>query len=294
MKMDDIIAFDAVVEHKSISRAAEALRLTQSAVTRRIQNLEDSLGVELLSRQTRPSRPTPIGLRVHEQARSALRQLEQIGQIVQEAAPPAGGMRIGIPQFLSEAIAIGAIAELGAQFPALDIRVTTATTPALLHGLQAGELDAAALVLPRLGQLPAPLTGHPLGPLPMAVVARSGDLPAASYRLSQVHDRGWVLNPGECGFRNGLRDALDAQGLPMRLNLDVAGVEVQLGLVAAGLGLGLVPAHMLPASAHRGGIAPVPIKDFELRNDLWLARPPMLGRLTQAAMALSGIIRKVL
>lgn len=294
MKMDDILAFDAVIQHKSVSRAAEILQLTQSAVTRRVQNLEDALGVELLSRQTRPARATPIGLRVYEQARSALQQLEQITNIVQETAEPEGIMRLGIPQFLSEAISVGAIADLGAQFPALDIRVTTGTTPALLHGLQSGTLDTAALVLPHHGQLPAPLAGHRLSPLSMVVVARAGDLPDPAYRLAQIHDRGWILNPGECGFRNGLADALAAQALPMKLNLDVAGVEVQLGLVAAGLGLALVPAHMLGASRHGQAITPVPVEDFLLQNDLWLARPPVLGRLTRAANAFGSFVRQSL
>lgn len=294
MKMDDILAFDAVIQHKSISRAAEMLRVTQSAVTRRVQNLEEALGVELLSRQTRPSRPTQIGLRVYEQARSALQQLEQITNIVQESAVPEGLYRLGIPQFLSEGIAVGAITSLGDQFPGLDIRVTTATTPALLNGLLTGELDTAALVLPQSGTLPTPLIGHRLSPLAMSVVARAGDLPGGRHRLAQLQDRGWILNPDECGFRNGLKHALDAQALPMKLNLDVAGVEVQLGLVAAGLGLGLVPSHMLDASRHRAAIMTVEMEDFRLRNDLWIARPPILGRLTRAANAFGAFVRQSL
>ena len=294
MKVDDILAFDAVVEHKSISRAAEMLRITQSSVTRRVQSLEEALGVTLLDRQSRPSRPTEMGRRVYEQARSAIQQIEQIASIVSESAEPAGLLRLGIPQFLSETIALGAIEYLKRRYSALEVRVVTATTPQLLDALRTDALDTAALVLQSPGRLPTELTGHRLGALPMAVVARKGELAESGYRLAQISDRGWILNPGECGFRNGLGDALAAQSLPMRLNFDVAGVDVQLELVASGFGLGLVPADMLARSHHRDAVEVVPVSDFALRNELWFARPPVLGRLTKAANDFGAYVRKSL
>ena len=55
MNLTDLEAFVSVIDHGSIVGASAALHLTQSAVTRRIQNLEDLLGVPLLDRQTRNS-----------------------------------------------------------------------------------------------------------------------------------------------------------------------------------------------------------------------------------------------
>jgi len=172
--------------------------------------------------------------------------------------------------------------------------VTTATTPALLSGLLSGDIDTAVLVMSRQGSLPEALVGHRLSPLSMTVVAQRVATSPADYRLVELHSRGWILNPGECGFRNGLNNALNAQGLPLKLNLDVAGVEVQLGLVAAGHGLALVPAHMLETSRHRDAIEPLAVSDFRLDNDLWLARPRILGRLTQAATSFGAYIRQVM
>jgi DNA-binding transcriptional LysR family regulator len=56
MKIDDIEAFVTVVRCQSISAAAQVLELTQPAVTRRIQNFEEALGVVLLDRNTKPPR----------------------------------------------------------------------------------------------------------------------------------------------------------------------------------------------------------------------------------------------
>jgi DNA-binding transcriptional LysR family regulator len=70
MKLDEMEAFVEVVRSQSLSHAANALGLTQPAVTRRLQNLEEALGVELLDRNTKPLKPTPLGRAIFEQCRS--------------------------------------------------------------------------------------------------------------------------------------------------------------------------------------------------------------------------------
>ena len=67
MKIDDLNAFVAVIRCQTISQAADALQLTQPAITRRVQNFEEALGVELLDRNTKPLKPTSMGLRVYGQ-----------------------------------------------------------------------------------------------------------------------------------------------------------------------------------------------------------------------------------
>ena len=61
MNTRDLQAFVAVVESGSMVRAAERLHLTQPGLTRRVQNLETMLGVELLERQSKPLKPSAAG-----------------------------------------------------------------------------------------------------------------------------------------------------------------------------------------------------------------------------------------
>ena len=72
MNLSDLEAFAAVVECGSIVGAAGRLYLTQSAVTKRIQNLEGALDVILLDRQSRPMRPTHVGKKVYDHAEEIL------------------------------------------------------------------------------------------------------------------------------------------------------------------------------------------------------------------------------
>jgi len=104
-------------------------------------------------------------------------------------------------------------------------------------------------------------------------VARRG------YRLADWSDRGWVLNPDGCGFRAGLKRALNDRGLPFVLQMDTSGRELQLEMVARGHGVGLVPRTLLAASAHRDALAAVPLSDFKPEVDLWLLQSRAPGML---------------
>jgi DNA-binding transcriptional LysR family regulator len=72
MEFDDIRAFVAIAEARSVSRAARALYLTQPAVTRRMQRLESALGVTLCDRTRRPVTLTEAGQTVLERCRHVL------------------------------------------------------------------------------------------------------------------------------------------------------------------------------------------------------------------------------
>ena len=78
MNLIDLEAFISVVDRGSIVAAAAHLHLTQSAVTRRIQNLEDVLGSPLLDRHSRPLQPTRAGQETYEFAKPVLSSVNDL------------------------------------------------------------------------------------------------------------------------------------------------------------------------------------------------------------------------
>ena len=78
MRIDDIDALLATVQFSSLNQAAEYLGITQSAITRRLQRLEQELNVTLLERQTRPLTLTAAGHRVYEQCLSIKRETKKL------------------------------------------------------------------------------------------------------------------------------------------------------------------------------------------------------------------------
>src|SRR5216684_3487649 len=93
MNLIDLEAFVSVVDHGSIVAAAAALHLTQSAVTRRVQSLEDMLGVSLLDRQTRPLQPTLAGRETYEFARPVLSSVSDLKAAITQNGEPSGKPR---------------------------------------------------------------------------------------------------------------------------------------------------------------------------------------------------------
>ena len=279
MKIDDIAAFVSVVRSRSLSQAAKDMSLTQPAITRRVQNLEESLGVELLDRATKPPKPNAVGQLVYEQCRIVLDEIERLRELVAVDARPSGGLRLGVTQGIGDLVLRGTLDALAAHYPDLSPRVVTGWGRQLVDQVHDGELDAAAVWLPANAVLPKNATGCALERTRLVVVAPKDEVTKRSYRLADWHERGWILNPDGCGFRAGLRRALAALGLPLVVRLDTNGRELQLELVARGHGLGLVPLPLLESSAQRDALAVVPFADFKPQIDLWLVHRPSLGRL---------------
>jgi len=76
-------------------------------------------------------------------------------------------------------------------------------------------------------------------------------------------------------------------GKALKLSVDSHGTDMQLRLVAAGLGLGLVPKSVLAQSPYRSRLSVLKVSDFALKLDVWLVHPHQMGNLTQATAMVS-------
>ena len=292
MKLDEIEAFVAVVRNQSLSQAANSLALTQPAVTRRIQNFEEALGVALLDRNTKPLKTTPMGRAVYEQCRAIVREVDMLRHLVTDDAPLAGVLRLGVAQTVADVAMLKALHALREAHPELQARVSTGWGSPLLQKVEDGELDAAVVLLPVNRTLPEALVGDVLGSLKLAVVARKGSMKKRIHTLADCQAQGWVLNPDGCGFRAGLQHALAAQGYALKLNLETLGTELQLGLVADGVGLGLVPLPLLQASTHAAQLDVIQLSDFKPEIAVWMVRSRALGKMQSALTVLSDSIER--
>ncbi|WP_198320711.1 LysR family transcriptional regulator [Azohydromonas aeria] len=282
MKTEDLRAFDAVVRHGSISLAARELGLTQPATTRRIQSLEESLGVQLLDRSIKPPKPSTLGLRVHAQTRAALREIDALSHLVATDAVPQGRLRMGLTHSMGSFGLVELLLDVKTAFPGVQLQLSTDWSTKLVDAVLHGRLDAAAVFMPGSKVWPDGLVAQRLASTEVVVVAAKGRFARASVRLRDVFEAGWVLNPDGCGFRAGLQRALSEQGLPFHLNLETHGSELQLGLVAAGLGLGLVARPALQSSHLAESLDVLGVRDFSLAPDVWMVSASAQGNLQRA------------
>ncbi|MEQ0273847.1 LysR family transcriptional regulator [Klebsiella sp. CN_Kp100] len=287
MRIDDIDALLATVQFSSLNQAAEYLGITQSAITRRLQRLEQTLNVTLLVRQTRPLTLTAAGHRVYEQCLSIKRETKKLYGLLDPEAEPHGILRLGVPQSVAEIALQPALTALRQQFPALRPQVTCGWSGLLQKRLESVELDGVLAMGPEQQRFAEGYGGRLLCPLDIAVIAaKSWRLHAGALR--DCAEKGWVLNPDGCGLRAGLIRELQSQGLRLALNVETAGAQLQISLVAQGLGLGLVPRAALAASPWRDEVTILTLADFQPEVHLWLVHAQNLANLSQPLTFFAG------
>jgi DNA-binding transcriptional LysR family regulator len=279
MNTNDLVAFVAVVETGSIVAASARLNLTQPGVTRRVQNLEDMLGAELLDRQSKPLKPTAAGREAYEQGRLVLRTLDDLKSGVATDGVVRGEFRLGITPYLSEAGLSGPLDMLRAQFPSLSVRVVSGWSPDQAERVSRNQLDAAAICLPD-GVVPSnDLVCDDLGSQPVVfVVARETKIPKA-ISLRDLSHLSWVINQDGCGFRGALKRHFEAAHLPFQIAVEALDSELRLSLVARGVGIGLVTPVALKRSPLRSRLKTVKVEDFEPAVRAWVVHRPPAGRL---------------
>lgn len=282
MNLHDLEAFVAVVEQGSVGAAATRLHVTQPAVTRRLQSLESALGTRLLDRETRPPQLTVDGRAVLEQARRLLRGVAELKSSVAPAALPSGELRLGVTPGVGD-LALGKpIGALRRDFPQLALRLHSPWSNELLVQLRDGALDAAAVMLPAGREPPADLVGSSVGGDRVEVVAARGLRLPARPTLADLASHSWVLSPQGCYYHTSIGRALARANLPFNVAVDLFGPELQLALVAEGVGLGLLPTRLVARSRHRRALKPVDVADFKIEVTVWVLHRPALGRLATA------------
>ena len=123
-KLTSIKAFTRVVQHGSFAAAARELRLSRSAVSKYVIDLEQALGVQLLVRTTRSASPTENGQAYYERCVAILADLEEADLAVTRLqAEPRGMLRVNAPMSFGTLHLGAAIADFMKKYPALHIQL---------------------------------------------------------------------------------------------------------------------------------------------------------------------------
>ena len=294
MNLIDLEAFVSVVDHGSIVAAASHLHLTQSAVTRRIQNLEESLGTSLLDRQTRPMLPTRAGQETYEFAKPVLNSVSDLKAGVMEGGEPSGDFRFGMSRSLGD-LAIGSpIRCLRADLPKVRIQAFVQWSGVLLDRLATRALDCAVVLLPEGITPPASLASECLGATPFTIVTAKNNRLSQPATLEELASNSWVLNPHGCSARQSLETAFLQRGLPFVSAVEAEGYELHLSLVSDGVGLGLVMPQVLNSSALRKRVRPVTVKGLSLMQNVWILHSRHIGRLAPAVRCVRDAVKQQL
>ena len=156
--LDDLLAFVAVGEERSFTRAAAKLAVSQSALSHTIRNLEARLGVRLLTRTTRSVSPTEAGERLLSALGPRFQEIDaELAAVSELRKKPAGTIRITATENATETLLLPKLAPLLGEYP--DIRVeiiidyglTDIVAQRLDAGVRSGEQVAKGMIAVRIG-----------------------------------------------------------------------------------------------------------------------------------------------
>ena len=249
MNLRFVEAFYWVASLKSISRAAEKLHLTQSAMSSRISTLEDELGVLLLDRGDKQFRLTTAGARFLVYADKLLALQREVKREMGSAQQMAVAMRIGAIESVLHSWLIPWLEKLRADHPGLELELTVETTPILMELVTRGALDVV------FAALPAASTGvrnHVLPPMDMAFVGNPLLHKKRNYSLFELADMELLT------FQKGSQPHVTLLDLFKKYRLEpkkvhaISSISAMVQLVQSGFGVAFLPRA---AVARLGGFA---------------------------------------
>lgn len=251
MELRHIRQFIVVAEEGHVTRAAERLGMQQPPLSQRIKAIEKELGVQLFQRKARGVDLTEAGRIFLDNARTILAQYERAFESTRRAARGEHGrLFVGVPPTAPfHPLVPFVIRKFREAFPHVALTMEELLRTELMDRLRNEQTDVAFLRAP-LTEAPG-LVIHPLLVEPMLLAMPTGHAlasgaPRAVIPLKKLADETFIVYARELGpaiYEATIAACLEA-GFTPRLGQEAPRITSALGLVAAGLGIAMVPATM--------------------------------------------------
>jgi DNA-binding transcriptional LysR family regulator len=244
---DLIRSFVVVAQELNFRRSAERLNLDQSALTRRIQKLEQILGFRLLERTTREVALTPAGQSYYrDNALLIARHEESIQTARRVAQGKEGNLRIGYMAFAATELMPQAVARFERAAPEIHVSLRYISTQAQKLALAHDEID--------IGYLIGPFEHHDFHSVLLAsellyVVTPKNHALLRKYTISPRDLAGQRLILGDPRdweeYRWRLTEMFSAEGVTLDVCIEASTTVALIGLVAAGMGITVYPESLI-------------------------------------------------
>ena len=255
MTLTELKYIVAVAREKHFGKAAEACFVSQPTLSVAVKKLEEELEVKLFERGSGEIAVTPLGAEIIRQAQSVLEQAAEIREIAKRGKDPLGGpLTLGVIYTIGPYLLPELVRHNIERTPQMPLMLQENFTVRLLEMLRTGEIDCAILAepFPDTGLAIAPLYDEPfMAALPAGHALAAGDS-VSSDQLKREHML--LLGTGHC-FRDHVLQVCPefagfaSSGEGIRKSFEGSSLETIKHMVAAGMGVTLVPRLAVPAEA---------------------------------------------
>jgi DNA-binding transcriptional LysR family regulator len=245
--LENVQTFLALAQDLNFRRTAERLNLDQSALSRRIQKLEQSLGFRLLERTTREVSLTQAGQRFFSDNSELLRSYDEAIQTARRVAEGKSGLlRVAYMAFAATELMPSAILRFRQAHPYIDVRLEYIRTQGQKIALANGDVDIGYMIGPfdhpdfhalQLSCEPLYVVtprNHPLLLRPKIAPSDLADQPVILGNMREWDEYRWRLN-----------DMFSGEGIALNVALEASNTLALNGLVAAGLGVTIYPESLI-------------------------------------------------
>jgi LysR family hydrogen peroxide-inducible transcriptional activator len=231
----------AVADRLSFRRAADALGISQPALSAQVQLAEELLGVQVFERDRRAVLVTPAGEDVVGRARVALDAVDAVRAAArQRGAPLVGPLRLGVIPTVAPYWLPALLPEVRRRFPRLELVLREDQTARLLAQLHAGQIELALVALPVPGDVTTAAIAREdfvlAAPRGSQIVKRRGRLTEHELEDQQV----LLLEDGHC-LRDQALAVCERSGAVEAMEVRATSLPTLVQMVAGGLGVTLLP-----------------------------------------------------
>ncbi len=267
--LTSLALFIRIAETRSITKAAHASHIALAAASRRMSQLEEQYGVQLLHRSAKGVELTPAGNAMLLHARQLMGQADAMRAELSDYTRGGKGLvRVhantsALAQYLSQDLA-----SFSATHPAIKIAVEEHRSGAIVQALQSGATDIGIV-----------MEGAPTGELQcfdyrtdvlVAVLPRKHPLRGKRLAFARLLPYDIVGLESDTVISRLLADAASAEGKALRLRVQLKGFDVVAKMIQAGLGIGVLPEGAAASFARPMGLRLVPLTDAWAKRRMWV------------------------
>ena len=272
LTLQQLRVFKSVVEHRNFTRAAEALFLTQPAVTHHVQALAKTMGQPLFTGRGTTAL-TPLGEIVYEKACHILADLRDLTEAVEDVESlRAGTVRVAGDATFGTYILPRAVSAFRSVFPDIDVQLAVANGSSIRDRLLRREAELG--VVGRLWQddriRSQPVMENALG----CYCAPTSPLAyRAPVELAELTDGALLLREPGSGLSDAVRRLFSDAGLHLRPAMEIADNEARKRAAIEGLGVAVLSTYAVRSELAVGLLVPLLVEGFPVRQTwhaVWL------------------------
>lgn len=281
-------AFNCVVEKGSLTRAAAHLTIAQSALSRKIRELEDQIGVQLFHRDGRGVIVTEAGTEFYERAKALLLDADALVSNAQRSET-GGNVTLGIPPSISHILLLPLLTRVRREYPGIRMRVVEGFSGHVQEWLLNGRIDIGVLYASR--RMPT-IIDDELVTEDMCLLGRAqnASLARPSITLEELSGLPLVLPSRPHGLRILVDDACARAKVNIDVQLEVDALTTIKSLAATGELFSILPFSAIGRELKTGELSASRIVEPVISRKLRLAT--VNKRLSPATREVASMIRQ--